>query len=98
MSETLRQTEAPLEMAVPREEIVERVNRTLIDEFEVAGSDLESDKLLRDDLELDSLDAVDMIVALEKGFRFRVNEDEAKKIRTVGDIYDFVEKMLDEAA
>lgn len=85
-------------MAVPREEIVERVNKTLIDEFEVAETDLSPDKLLRDDLELDSLDAVDMIVALEKGFRFRVDEDEAKKIRTIGDIYEFVEKMIAAAA
>ena len=81
-------------MAVERQDIVERVNATLTDEFEVPQADLTPDKSLREDLELDSLDAVDLIVALEKGFGFRVDEEEAKKIATVGDIYDFVEKML----
>lgn len=81
-------------MPVPRGEIVERVNKTLSDEFEVPDSSLLPEKRLREDLELDSLDTVDMIVALEKGFAFRINEEEAKNIRTVGDIYDFVEKML----
>ncbi|MEE8409196.1 MAG: acyl carrier protein [Myxococcota bacterium] len=81
-------------MAVPRNEIIERVNKTLSDEFEVPIADLLPEKRLREDLELDSLDAVDMIVALEKGFAFRIDEDEAKKISTVGDIYDFVEKMV----
>ena len=81
-------------MAVERQHIIERVNATLTDEFEVPEADLGPDKSLREDLKLDSLDAVDLIVALEKGFGFRVDEEEAKKIATIGDIYDFVEKML----
>ena len=81
-------------MALSREDIIEHVNRTLKEEFEVAEDDLQADKLLREDLELDSLDAVDMIVALEQALKIRVDEEEAKKIRTIGDIYDFVEKML----
>ncbi len=81
-------------MASTREEIIAHVNRTLIDEFEVPRDNLQPDKKLREDLELDSLDAVDMIVALEQSLKIRVDEEEAKKIRTVGDIYDFVEKML----
>jgi len=81
-------------MAITREEIVEHVNRTLVEEFELQLHDVTADKRLREDLELDSLDAVDMIVALEKSLKIRVDEDQAKLIRTVGDIYDFVEKMV----
>lgn len=77
-----------------REQIIEHVNQTLQDEFEVPAEDLSADKRLREDLELDSLDAVDMIVALEQALKIGVDEEEAKKIRVVGDIYDFVEKML----
>lgn len=84
-------------MALSRSEIVEHVNRTLQEEFEVPAEDLVPERSLREDLELDSLDAVDMIVALEQALKIRVDEEEAKKIRTVGDIYDFVEKMLDPA-
>lgn len=81
-------------MAISREEIVAHVNKTLIEEFEVPAEGIAPDKRLREDLELDSLDAVDMIVALEQGLKIRVDEEEAKQIRTVGDIYGFVEKML----
>ena len=81
-------------MALSRDEIIAHVNRTLHEEFEVPEDEIQPDKLLREDLELDSLDAVDMIVALEQALKIRVDEEEAKKIRNVGDIYDFVEKML----
>ncbi len=81
-------------MAISRPEIIAHVNKTLIDEFEVPEDNIAPDKRLREDLELDSLDAVDMIVALEQGLKIRVDEEEAKQIRTVGDIYNFVEKML----
>jgi len=81
-------------MAITRDAIVEHVNRTLTEEFEIQAADLSPDKRLREDLDLDSLDAVDMIVALEQSLKIRVDEEQAKLIRTVGDIYDFVEKML----
>jgi acyl carrier protein len=81
-------------MAFSRQEIIVHVNKTLVEEFEVATDNLAPDKRLREDLELDSLDAVDMIVALEQGLKIRVDEEEAKQIRTIGDIYNFVEKMM----
>ena len=81
-------------MAISRQEIIAHVNKTLVEEFEVSEDNIAPDKRLREDLDLDSLDAVDMIVALEQGLKIRVDEEEAKLIRTVGDIYTFVEKML----
>jgi len=84
-------------MSVSREEIVAHVNKTLVDEFEIEAENLQPERRLREDLELDSLDAVDMIVALEQRLKIRVDEEQAKLIRTVGDIYDFVGKMLGDA-
>jgi acyl carrier protein len=81
-------------MRMTREAIVEQVNRTLTDEFEIPPGKLSPDQRLREDLDLDSLDAVDMIVALEQRFKIRVDEEQAKLIRTVGDIYDSVEKTM----
>lgn len=85
-------------MALSRQDIIEHVNKTLREEFEIPASSIQPERLLREDLELDSLDAVDMIVALEQGLKIRVDEEEAKKIRSVADIYNFVEKMLTTAA
>ncbi|MCK5689865.1 acyl carrier protein [Myxococcota bacterium] len=81
-------------MMPSREEIVVQVNQILIDEFEVDKENIKPETLLKEDLELDSLDAVDMIVALEQSLKIRVDEEEAKKILTVGDVYSFVQKML----
>ena len=79
---------------ISRTEIIQHVNRTLQEEFEMSETKLQPANRLREDLELDSLDAVDMIVALEQALKIRVDEEQAKQIRTVGDIYDFVERML----
>ena len=81
-------------MAMPRSEIVARVNQTLQEEFEISENKIAPDKRLREDLDLDSLDAVDMIAALEQGLRIQIDEEQAKKVRTVGELYDFVERML----
>jgi len=81
-------------MTLSRQEIVEHINHVLVDEFEIIPETIAPEKRLRDDLELDSLDAVDMIVAIEQRLQIRVNEEEAKEITTVGDVYDFVARML----
>ncbi len=80
-------------MALSRSEIVSRVNDTLREEFEIATDKLHPDTRLREDLDLDSLDAVDMIAALEQGLKIHVDEEQAKKVGTVGELYDFVERM-----
>ncbi len=74
-----------------RQEIVAKVNAVLVDEFELDAGTVTADAHLFTDLELDSLDAVDLIAALETTFGQRVAEDEAKEVRTVGDVYDLVE-------
>lgn len=45
-----------------------------------------------DDLGADSLDVVELIMALEEAFDLEIPDEEAEKIRTVQDIYDYIEK------
>ena len=73
------------------EEIRKAVDQIMIDEFEVEPDSLTPDAKLQDDLDLDSLDGVDLVVALEKTFSCRIPEEEARGIRTLGDIYAKVE-------
>jgi len=75
--------------------IIERVNGILMDGFEIEPSLLKDDAKLGEDLGLDSLDAVDLIVAIEKGFGCRINETEARAMRTLHDIYTGVRKCID---
>lgn len=63
------------------------VDRIMMSEFEVEPDALREDALLGEDLGLDSLDGVDLVVALEKAFGCRIAEEEARGIKTLGDIY-----------
>ena len=74
------------------------VNRIMIEEFEVEEQNLRPAALLGEDLGLDSLDGVDLVVALEKSFQCRIAEEEARDIKTLADIYDKVRARLAEAA
>ena len=73
------------------ETIRTQVDRIIADEFELEGDKITPTSDLYDDLGLDSLDAIDLVVALEKTFGFNVEEGAARKIRTVEQLYDFVQ-------
>lgn len=74
------------------EEIVAKVNEIMVEGFEIEPELLEPEAQLADDLGLDSLDAVDLVVALEKEFGFRIDEERARSMRILKDIYDYVEE------
>ena len=80
-----------------RPDVEATVNRILVDEFELEPARVTADAHLIDDLELDSLDAVDLIAALEDAFGGRVNEEEARKVRTVSDVYALVGAAIERA-
>jgi len=83
-----------------KEEIKSLVNKILIDEFEKNESEITENASLFDELELDSLDGIDLIVALEKavkakiGREVKIEEDKAKGLKTVGDIYKIIDELV----
>ena len=73
------------------EEIIQLINSSLCVEFEIEEEKMVPEAVLHDNLELDSLDRVDMVIVLESAFRFKIKEEKAiREIRTLGDIHDFV--------
>ena len=74
--------------AINTNDIIATVNRVVVEEFEAEPEMLVAESRLREDLGLDSLDAVDLVVALELAFGYRIPEQDVKDIRTLGDIYD----------
>jgi acyl carrier protein len=72
------------------EEMIAAVNRVMVEEFEAEEEQLRPEAKLREDLGLDSLDGVDLVIALEVAFGFRIGEDEIRGIETLGDVYDRV--------
>ncbi len=79
---------------MPRDEIIATLNEIMEEDFEIDPSLLKPEALLRENLELDSLDAVDLIVAIEKQFGCRIDEEEARTMRTLNDVYDSVEQNI----
>lgn len=76
--------------------IIDTVNTALAEEFELDTDLLTPQTHLRDDLNLDSLDYVDMVIVLEKAFHFKIEDkQQLVNIRTLGDVYDFIEAMRD---
>ena len=76
------------------EEIKSMVNAAIAKEFEIEPERLVPEADLMKDLEMDSLDSVDLIAAMEKTFKVKCPEQEARKLRTMGEIYVFVEKLI----
>ena len=73
------------------QEIIGLINTSLAEEFELNSDRMKPEALIFDDLELDSLDIVDMVVVLENAFQFKIREDDSiRKIRALGDIHAFV--------
>ena len=85
---TMLQDEDGLDQAIAR------INAILIEEFEAEACNLHPKAQLNADLGLDSLDGVDLVVAIEKAFNYRIPEAEAREIRTLQDIYDQVTRRL----
>ncbi len=79
------------------QEIYQVVANTLVELFELSSEDICRDSRLVDDLGLDSIDALDMVVKLQEFTGKRIGEDALKTVRTVGDIVDLVEELMDEA-
>ena len=78
-------------------DIEKTVYKVLEEEFELEASSLKPEAKLYEDLGLDSLDAVDMVVALEKAFSVKFKDQEAlRAIRTVQDIVELLKRIRDE--
>ena len=73
-------------------EVINKVNDFLIDEFELEESQLVPEASLKESLEIDSLDYVDLVVIIEKNFGFKVKGEDFASIKTLQDFYDYVIK------
>ena len=77
-----------------REEIFEKLKTILIDDFEIATEKLTLDANLFEDLELDSIDAVDLAVKLQEFTEKKISPENFKQIRTGNDVVVAIEKLI----
>ena len=70
--------------------IIEKINGFLVEEFEVDPGKILPEANLRETLELDSLDYIDLVVVIESNFGFKVKPEDFVSIVTFQNFYDFV--------
>ncbi len=79
-----------------KKQIIEKVNRFLINEIEIEEDLISPDANLIKDLGIDSLDIVDIIVIIESEFGVRIKSEEFKDVKTLQDFYDFIFDKINE--
>jgi len=74
-----------------RKEIESLVKNFLIEDMEIDADKMYDEARLKEDLGLDSLDFVDIVVIVEKYFRFKIKPEEMAGVLTVKDFYDYID-------
>ena len=77
-----------------KQEILEKLKAVLEELFEVEPDDVELGSHLYNDLDLDSIDAVDLVIKLKEITGKMASPDEFKAARTVGDVVDIIHGMI----
>jgi acyl carrier protein len=79
-------------------DLYERVKEIVIDRLGVAADRVTMEARFREDLEADSLDLVELIMAFEDEFGGEISDDEAQKIKTVGQAVTYLQSRMDSRA
>jgi len=74
-----------------KEDIENKINGFLIEEFEIEGSKISPGAYLKNDLGLESLDFVDIAVIVQKEFGLTLKGEEMTAIRTLQNLYDYID-------
>ena len=77
-----------------KQEIIDKVNALLVEEFEIAEDLLTPEASLKQDLEIDSRDFVDIVVLIDREFGFKPQAGELKDVKTLGAFYDYIETHI----
>jgi len=78
--------------------IFEHVATTLADLFDLDRSQITLESHLGEDLDIDSIDAIDLIVELKKFVGKKISPEDFKSVRTVGDVVNAVRDLMDKPA
>ena len=77
-----------------KQDVFQTLKNTLVEQFELDPAKITPDARLYEDLDLDSIDAVDMIIKLQELTGCKVSPEDFKGVQTVGDVQQVIEKLL----
>lgn len=72
----------------------ERITKIIVNLLGVKAEDVTPEKKFREDLEADSLDLVELIMAFEEEFGSEISDEDAQKITSVGEAIDYVDTRM----
>ncbi|OLB33050.1 MAG: acyl carrier protein [Acidobacteria bacterium] len=79
-------------MADEKKDLVEKVKQIIAEQLGVDEGEVTPSASFVDDLGADSLDQVELVMALEEAFGVEIPDEDAEKLRTVQDALDYIEK------
>jgi len=77
--------------------VFDKVKKVIVEQLGVDENEVTLDASITDDLGADSLDLVELVMALETEFNLDIPDEEAEKIKTVGDAVRYVEEVSEKA-
>jgi acyl carrier protein len=75
-------------------ELYAKVNSIIVEQLGAKEEDLRPEASFIDDLGADSLDTVELVMALEEEFDTEIPDEDAENIKTVKDVYDYIDKKV----
>jgi len=73
------------------ENVEQRVKKIVAEQLGVNEAEIKNESSFVDDLGADSLDTVELVMALEEEFNVEISDEDAEKIRTVKDVVNYIE-------
>jgi acyl carrier protein len=77
-------------MSVDKEEVYKKVKAVVVEQLGVSEEEINEEASFTEDLGADSLDTVELVMALEEEFSTEIADDEAEKLTTVGKTVDYI--------
>ena len=76
------------------QKLYERLKKIVVEQLGVDEADVKPEASFVDDLNADSLDLVELIMSLEEEFGMEISDEDAEKIKSVGDAQEYIEEHV----
>jgi acyl carrier protein len=80
--------------AIKEKQIVSGIKKIIAEKFGLNENEIRSDANFQDDLGVDSLDIIELHMAIEKEFKLKIEDEEAEKMKTINAVIELIEKKL----
>lgn len=84
-------------MSTEQQSLEKEVIDIVVEQLGIDASEVDTSKSFVEDLNADSLDLTELIMTFEERFGFEISEEDAEKLKTVGDVIDYIRKKKQQA-